>query len=115
MDIFKKLACFALILAVLLCTPHVLRSFGLTAKDVVNALFSEKPREDAVPIPVPEKKAPAPAVDSNRGHARENRPDISVPPPASASAVEYSPEDEKKFNEMISGLEHVALNAPNAP
>ena len=46
MDIFKKLACFALILAVLLCTPHVLRSFGLTAKDVVNALFSEKPRED---------------------------------------------------------------------
>ena len=48
MDIFKKLACFALILAVLLCTPHVLRSFGLTAKDVVNALFSEKPREDAI-------------------------------------------------------------------
>ena len=114
MDIFKKLACFAMILAVLLCTPHVLRSFGLTAKDVVNALFSEKPREDAVPLPVPEKKAPAPAADPNRGHARENRPDISVPPPASASAVEYSPEDEKKFNEMISGLEHVALNAPKS-
>ena len=97
MDIFKKLACFALILAVLLCTPHVLRSFGLTAKDVVNALFSEKPREDAIPLPVPEKKAPAPAADPNRGHARENRPDISVPPPASASAVEYSPEDEKSL------------------
>ena len=114
MATFKKFVCFALILAVMLVTPHVLRSFGLTAKDVVNALFSEKPREDAVPLPIPEKEAPVPAADPNRGHARETRPDISVPPPASASAVEYSPEDEKKFNEMISGLEHVALTAPKS-
>lgn len=108
MDIVKKITCLLWLLAALLIAPPLLRSFGLKPKDMVKALFSEEARPSAV-LNQPE----APAGESERGKARELRPDISVPPPpASESAVEYSPEEEKSFNEMISGLEHVALVAP---
>lgn len=113
MDIVKKITCLLWLLAALLIAPPLLRSFGLKPKDMVKALFSEEARPSAV-LNRPETPGKeAPAGESERGKARELRPDISVPPPpASESAVEYSPEEEKSFNEMISGLEHVALVAP---
>lgn len=119
MDIVKKITCLLWILAVLLVAPPLLRSFGLKPKDVVDALFADKSRPSAVlqktaqPAEKPESKD-----SSVRGRAQELRPDISVPPPAeeetaAPSAAEKDAEhplsqDQKAFENMISGLEKVA-------
>lgn len=95
----------------LLVAPPLLRSFGLKPKDVVDALFADKPRPSAVlqKTAQPEKTEPEDA--SVRGRAQELRPDISVPPPAEETADSAAPasaQDKKAFEDMISGLEKVA-------
>lgn len=110
MEIVKKITCLLWLLAVLLVAPPVLRSFGIKPKDVVKALFAEEPVTQKEP---PVSQPPAPSQDDQRGKAREQRPDISVPPPPAAeTAVPYSPEEEKEFNALISGLENVDLINP---
>lgn len=110
MEIVKKITCLLWLLAVLLVAPPVLRSFGIKPKDVVKALFAEEPVTQKEP---PVSQPPAPSQDDQRGKAREQRPDISLPPlPVAETAVPYSSEEEKEFNALISGLENVALINP---
>ncbi|MDD7502382.1 MAG: hypothetical protein PUK74_05055, partial [Elusimicrobia bacterium] len=84
MEIVKKITCLLWLLAVLLVAPPVLRSFGIKPKDVVKALFAEEPVTQKEP---PVSQPPAPSQDDQRGKAREQRPDISVPPPPSAETA----------------------------
>ena len=128
MNTVKKLVFFLWLLAAVLVTPPLLRSFGLNPKEMVKDLFSDTPRKDVI-APVAPKPAEAPktvpvlepAEEDERGRARELRPDISVPPARktkpSESASEPIPvsQDEKEFKEMISGLENIARVASASP
>jgi len=120
MDIVKKITCLLWLLALLLVAPPMLRSFGLKPKDVVNALFSDKPsavlHQTSQPQPV--SKETAQDKNSERGRARELKPDINVPPPADETAPAadapqpYAEQDKQAFENMIAGLENVASTAP---
>ncbi len=109
MDIVKKLTVLLWLLAAVLVAPPMLRSFGFKPKDMVKALFSDKNhfKNDNSAA-----KISAPDPEEERGNAQENRPDISVPPSTEQAPVDYPSEDEKAFNEMISGLENIASVAP---
>ncbi len=57
-------------------------------------------------------------ASSERGRAKELRPDISVPPPANDGQIQAAPApglDKKSFEKMITGLEKVAAVAAAAP
>ena len=70
----------------------------------IKALFAEHPAANQ----------PAQSQGFQRGHAQQERPDISVPPPPDGIEVdptapqEYHNPNEKAFNEMITGLENIA-------
>lgn len=116
----KKLVIFLWILAAVLVAPPLLRSFGLSPKEMVKDLFAPAPRPDVIePVkpasvkPVPLEPAAAPQEDE-RGRARELRPEISVPPmpePRTPNAPSNQA-DQKQFDEMISGLEKIVTTAP---
>lgn len=114
MDIVKKITCLLWILAGLLVAPPLLRSFGLKPKDVVDALFADKSRPSAVLQKTAQPAEKTESKDSSvRGRAQELRPDISVPPPAEEETAAQDAEhplsqDQKAFENMISGLEKVA-------
>ncbi len=119
MNTVKKLVFFLWLLALVLVTPPLLRSLGLTPKEMVKDLFSSTPRADVVEPIKPDPVADLPLASDERGRARELRPDISVPPPAKEKQAPaedeikpMDPADEKEFNEMISGLENIAKLAP---
>lgn len=115
----KKFVIFLWILAAVLIAPPLLRSFGLSPKEMVKDLFAPAPRPDVIePVkpasvkPVPLE--PAAPQEDERGRARELRPEISVPPmpePRTPNAPSDQA-DEKQFNEMISGLENIVSIAP---
>ena len=126
MNMVKKLVFFLWILAAVLATPPLLRSFGLNPKEVLKDLFSDIPHTDIItPAPSAAKTAPPNPID-NRGRARELRPEISVPPMPEETQqktdIAETPEidenketpvsEQKNFNEMISGLENIAKLAP---
>ena len=114
MNTVKKLVFFLWLLAAVLVAPPLLRSFGLNPKEVVKDLFSDKPRKDVIAPVLPKPVEPVSSQEDERGHARELRPDISVPPARKAEPVKSVGDtaamtpDEKEFNEMISGLENIA-------
>ena len=80
MNTVKKLVFFLWLLAAVLVTPPLLRSFGLNPKEMVKDLFSDTPRKDVI-APVAPKPAEAPktvpvlepAEEDERGRARELR------------------------------------------
>ena len=130
MNTVKKLVFFLWLLAAVLITPPLLRSFGLNPKEMMKDLFSDTPRQDvikpAAPKPAEPKTvpvlAPAETDDDERGRARELRPDISLPPTRQANAeakkepnAQEPENDEKEFKQMISGLENISHLAANAP
>ncbi|MGN0024611.1 MAG: peptidase MA family metallohydrolase [Candidatus Avelusimicrobium sp.] len=113
MNIIKKITCMLWILAVLMVAPPLLRSFGLKPKDVLDALFAANSRPSSVLQKNVQSSESSAQHDDNsqRGHAQDLRPDISVPPPpeeSSDSAAPTSAQDKKAFEDMISGLEEVA-------
>ena len=114
MNTVKKLVFFLWLLAAVLVAPPLLRSFGLNPKEVVKDLFSDKPRKDVIAPVLPKPVEPVSSQEDERGHARELRPNISVPPARKAEPVKSVEDtaamtpDEKEFNEMISGLENIA-------
>ena len=73
----------------------------------IKALFAEQPAA----------QQPANKSGFQRGHAQDERPDISVPPPPDGTPLdptaprEYYNPNEKAFNEMITGLENIAAVA----
>ena len=104
MDIIKKLTIFLWLLAVLLITPTVLRSFDVSPKEMFKVLFGE-----TAPSPKENKKTtPSKEVPEKENYSnQEARPDISVPPPPKKEE-EVSSKEEKAFNAMISGLEKIS-------
>lgn len=118
MDITKKVIYFCGLLAVLLLAPAFLRSVEVTNKGAA-AVQGKKPVPSVLRPNTPSAKpASASANDgaSVRGRAKELRPEISVPP--SASAIQGAPAaglDKKSFEKMITGLEKVAAVAAANP
>lgn len=119
MNTIKKLVFFLWLLAVVLVTPPLLRSLGLNPKEMVKDLFSSTPRADVVEPIKPAKAADIPLPKSERGRARELRPEISVPPmpePKQEQKKETKAptpaEDQQQFDKMIAGLENIAKIAP---
>lgn len=118
MNIVKKITCVLWMVAILLAAPPLLRSFGINPQDILDALLAEKPLSAEVSVGQEQHvaaKSLGGSDSSARGHAQELRPDINVPPPpedSSASAAPASAQDKKAFEDMISGLEHVASVAP---
>ena len=122
MNTVKKLVFFLWILAAVLLTPPLLRSFGLNPKEMMKQLFASAAQEEpAKPSSVAKTEAAPPMPDTpedpSRGRARELRPDISLPPlPASRPQADAAPlpppADKQQFNAMIAGLENIASIAP---
>lgn len=103
MDIVRKITVILWILAGMLIMPPLLRSFGLKPAEMVKSFFSSKTetpsaqQDLAKEAPVPAEKKPA-EKPKPLAHEEEMQP--------------YDPEDEKAFNEMISGLEEISHVAP---
>ena len=67
---------------------------------LMRAMFSDKPR-------FPARTTHSTSTEDSRGRAQELKPDINVPPPPEDTATTQTT-DKQKFENLISGLEHIA-------
>ena len=77
--------------------------------ELMRIVFADRPRFSQHTKPQPA----APSQDDQRGRAQELRPDINVPPPPQTTPSTPNKQEEKKFTDMISGLENIASVANN--
>ena len=105
MDIVRKITLILWILAGMLIMPPLLRSFGLKPAEIVKSFLAPSTSH---PSSSQEKTS-----NENMALMEEtlpvSNPDMHVQPLSQEEEMQpYDPEDEKAFNEMISGLEEIS-------
>lgn len=100
-NLFKGLLGGVLLAVLVVVVPRI---YGLSFQDITRTMtqepkrFQNRPNEKSTVV--------TPSDDEYRGRAQEMRPDISVPPPASAPEIQEAPSSQAE--QLVSGLEQIA-------